>query len=104
VVAEVYSCSYNEFETTKIVSFNRLTDSVFERCSEERCDGGGYLLIYEDKDNLIFGNIILKEGKPSGGFQVVTIDKNMNLFTGARINSPRSNLKNGIVSGKCIVN
>ena len=31
-------------------------------------------------------------------------EQNMNLFTGARINSPRSNLKNGFVSGKCIVN
>lgn len=40
----------------------------------------------------------------SMGGDIYFFDKNMNLFTGARINSPRSNLKNGFVSGKCIVN
>ena len=104
VAAENYYCNYNEFETNKIIIFDRVTHSHFKICDKEICNKNRYMVIYANRDNLIFGNIDLKEEKESGGFQLIMIDKRTLLFTAAKISLPNSNIKNKFINGKCVLN
>ena len=102
--AEIYSCTYSEFETNKIITFDRVTHSHFKICDRESCDKNRYMVIYSDKDYLIFLNIDLKEKKESGGFRLFIIDKITNVFTATKISLPKNNIKNKFIKGKCVLN
>ena len=103
-LAEIYFCKYNEFGSTKTVTFDRITHSHFKICNSENCDKNRYEVIYADAKNLIFGNMILKEKTESDQFQLVIIDKETNLFTASKISFPNSNINNEFVKGKCALN
>ena len=100
-MAEKYSCKYQELNSTKTLEFDRVGHSHFKKCSEEICDQKSYSVIHVDKDNLIFGEIILTEGNNSNGFQIFMIDKKLNLFSSAIITLPGHNQANKFVSGEC---
>ena len=104
LVAETYSCNYSEIETNKTITFERVTHSHFKICDKENCDNKRYLVIYSDKNNLIFGNINLKEEKELDEFQLVLIDKQVNSFTVAKISLPNSNIKNTFINAECSLN
>ena len=104
LVAEIFSCNYNELENNKVIIFDRVTHSLFKICHKESCDKNRYIVIYADEANLIFGNIDLNEEKEPGGFQLVMIDKKTKLFTAAKISLPKSNIKNKFIKGECTLN
>ena len=103
-LAEMYYCTYNQFETTKIITFDRVTHSHFKTCNSESCDKNRYAVIYADENNLIFGNIVLTEEVSSDGFQLFIIDKRTNSFNAAKISLPTRKINNQFIKGECIVN
>ena len=104
VNSERYSCKYNEFETIKNITFDRVTHSHFKMCDNKNCDKNRFVVMYADEDNLIFGNIILKKETESEGFQIFIIDKSTNLFTAAKIGLPKKNVSNEFIKGECVLN
>ena len=53
VLAETYSCKYNEFGSTKIIIFDRVTHSHFKMCDNKNCDKNRFVVMYADEDNLM---------------------------------------------------
>tara|TARA_Y100001970_G_scaffold211007_1_gene257526 strand:- start:291 stop:650 length:360 start_codon:yes stop_codon:yes gene_type:complete len=104
VAAENYYCNYNEFETNKIIIFDRVTHSHFKICDEKSCDKNRYVVIYADEDNLIFGNVDFKKEMEKRRFELIMIDKREKLFTAAKISLPKSNIKNEFIKGQCVFN
>ena len=104
VNSERYSCKYNEFETIKNITFDRVTHSHFKICNSENCYKNRFEVIFADKKNLIFGNIISKDKIESDGFQLVIIDKKTNLFSIRKISLQNNNIKNELINGKCVLN
>ena len=103
-LAEIYSCKYNEFGSTKIITFDRVTHSHFKICNNGNCDKNRYEVIFADKKNLVFGNIILTEKTESDRFKLIIIDKRNNLFTASKISLPNSNTNNEFIKGECKLN
>ena len=104
VAAENYYCNYNEFETNKIIIFDRVTHSHFKICDEDSCDKNRYVVIYADEDNLIFGNVNFNKEMKKSRFELVMIDKREKLFTAAKISLPKNNNKNEFIKGECVFN
>ena len=103
-LAEIYSCKYNEFGSTKIITFDRVTHSHFKICNNGNCDKNRYEVIFADKKNLVFGNIILTEKTESDRFKLIIIDKINNLFTVNKISLPNNNINNEFIKGECKLN
>ena len=103
-IAETFSCNYSELKSIKTISFDRVNHSLFKICHNESCDKNRYTVIYADEENLIFGNIDLKEEKESDGFQLIKIDKKTKLFIASKINLPKNNIKNKFIKGECVLN
>ena len=103
-LAEIYSCKYNEFGSTKTITFDRVTHSHFKICNSENCNKNRYEVIFADEKNLVFGNIILKEKTESDRFYLIIIDKRANLFTAGKISLPNNNIDNEFVNGECALN
>ena len=51
VNSERYSCKYNEFETIKNITFDRVTHSHFKMCDNKNCDKNRFEVIYVDSKN-----------------------------------------------------
>ena len=98
VFAETYSCKYEELSQIKYINFDRTTHSHFTMCTQDKCSGYKYSVIFANNDNLIIGD--MEKNKKS--YFVFILDKNTYFFSAANINFPHYEKENTYFNGECV--
>ena len=96
--AELYTCEYKKLNQIKNISFDRVSHSHFQKCTQDKCDEKKYSVVFANNDHLIIGDVIEKE---DSSFLLFIINKNTNLFSAANIKFPYSDIDNEYFTGKC---